>query len=94
MLERLELAEAGQPVRVYGQARLRAKDGGLGLTCAWLMRGAAHVSGVVSCLTFISTHRSILHAPIDLLSAACALPLYDTLRNAIGVLRSQGSYSR
>ncbi len=55
------------------------------------MHAAAHVSGVVSCLAYISTHRSILHAPTDLLSAACALPLYDTLRNAIGVLRSQGT---
>ena len=68
---RLELAEAGHPMRVYAQARLRAKDGGLGLTCAYLVHAAAHVSGVVSCLAFISTHRSILHAPTDLLSAAC-----------------------
>ena len=47
---RLELAEAGHPMRVYAQARLRAKDGGLGLTCACLVHAAAHVAGVVSCL--------------------------------------------
>ena len=88
---RLELAEAELPLRVYAQAALRAKDGGLGLTCAWLMRNAAQVAGVVSCLAFISTHRSTLHAPADLLSATCALPLYDSLRTAIGLLHEQGT---
>ena len=73
--------------RVFRQAALPPKLGGVALACADAVCESAFLACTLACLVYLRAHGRLLRAPVDL-SERCALPMFDALRLAHARLRT------
>ena len=79
--QRATATQGDFPSRVFRQAALPPKLGGVALACADAVCEAAFLACTLACLVYVRAHARLLRAPRDL-TGACALPMFDTLRLA------------
>ena len=89
---RTELARnGGYVLRIFKQAELRAKDGGLSLPSAELLCAAAHLAGASAELPYVTEHASWFRLDGADLGASSPLPYFAGLTSALRQLHGQST---
>ena len=73
--------------RLFQQAQLRARDGGLTLAGADVLWASAHLSGAVACLPYVQTYAAELRLDAASCAADSTLPCFDGRLAALRRLR-------
>ena len=83
--------DGGYVMRIFAQAALRAKDGGLSLPTAELLCASAHLAGAAAEMPYVREHAASFRLGGVDLEASSELPFFGGLVNALRRLREQSA---